>query len=109
MLKTALDALKEKMGKEISVIDIRGISVLADYYIITSGDNINQVHALVDNVQEKMHLCGFIPRSVEGYREGNWVLLDYNDIIINVFSKDDRRFFDLERIWRDGRFIDVED
>ncbi|MBQ9388025.1 MAG: ribosome silencing factor [Lachnospiraceae bacterium] len=106
MLDIACEALEEKKADDISVIDISKISVLADYYVITGGDNVNHVHALVDNVEEKLGRAGFSPRSTEGYREAKWVLLDYGDIIINVFSKEDRRFYDLERIWKDGVFVD---
>ncbi len=106
MLSVAYEALSEKKAKDITVIDIGHISTLADYFIITNGDNVPQVHALVENVQEKMYKAGYTCKSVEGFRSANWVLLDYGDIVIHVFSRDDRRFYDLERIWRDGKIIE---
>lgn len=109
MLKIAYDSLDEKSASDITVIDIEGVSSIADYYIITNGDNSRHVHALVENVQEKMYKAGFACHSVEGLKSANWVLMDYGDIVVNVFSREDRRWFDLERIWRDGRFLSTED
>ncbi len=108
MLKIAYDALDEKKAAEISVIDIAEVSSLADYYVITNGENSSHVQALVENVQEKMYKAGYACRSLEGYKAANWVLMDYGDIVVNVFSREDRRWFDLERIWRDGKFLTAE-
>ena len=108
MVKTAVAALQDKTGEDIRVIDISGVTVIADYFIIASGSNPNQVQALVDNVEEQMYKAGYDDPRVEGYNTASWVLLDYNDVIVHVFSQDDRLFYDLERIWRDGKEIDVD-
>ena len=108
MVKTAVAALQDKKGEDIRVIDISGVTVIADYFIIASGSNPNQVQALVDNVEEHMYKAGYDDPRVEGYNTASWVLLDYNDVIVHVFSQDDRLFYDLERIWRDGKEIDVD-
>ena len=108
MVKTAAAALQDKKGEDIRVIDISGVTVIADYFIIASGSNPNQVQALVDNVEEQMYKAGYDDPRVEGYNTASWVLLDYNDVIVHVFSQDDRLFYDLERIWRDGKEIDVD-
>ena len=108
MVKTAVAALQDKKGEDIRVIDITGVTVIADYFIIASGSNPNQVQALVDNVEEQMYKAGYDDPRVEGYNTASWVLLDYNDVIVHVFSQDDRLFYDLERIWRDGKEIDVD-
>ena len=108
MLKIAHSALEEKKAEEINIIDISEVSVIADYFIIASGTNTNQLQALVDNVEEKLYKAGYEPRQVEGHNT-NWVLLDYNDIIVHVFSKEDRLFYDLERIWRDGKVINIDE
>ena len=108
MVKTAVAALQDKKGEDIRVIDISGVTVIADYFIIASGSNPNQVQALVDNVEEQMYKAGYDDPRVEGYNTTSWVLLDYNDVIVHVFSQDDRLFYDLERIWRDGKEIDVD-
>lgn len=109
LVKAAYDALDSKKGENIKIIDISDVSVLADYFIIASGSNHNQVQALVDQVQEKLYQIGHEPIQIEGYRTGNWILMDYGDIIVHVFSKEDRLFYDLERIWRDGKDIEINE
>ena len=108
MAKLAYQALDEKLGEDIKVIDISGISVLADYFIIANGNNDSQVRALVENVEYVLSKEGFEPKQREGYGLGNWVLLDFGNIIVHVFDKENRLFYDLERIWRDGKSIDVD-
>lgn len=107
MVQIAVEAMKDKKAEDIRVIDISKISVIADYFVIASGNNNNQVQAIVDNVEEKLHMAGCTEPRVEGYNSASWILLDYNDVIVHVFSRDDRLFYDLERIWRDGVEIDI--
>ncbi len=107
--KAAYHALANKKGDDIKIIDISKISVLADYFIIASGNNKNQVQAMADHVQEELQKSEIEVRQIEGYQSGNWILMDYGDIIIHIFSSDDRLFYDLERIWRDGIGICVEE
>ena len=108
MAAKAVDALEDRKGEDIRVIDISEISTLADYFIIGSGTNINQVQALADSVQETLGREGFMTKNMEGYDSGNWILLDFGDIIVHVFDSENRLFYDLERIWRDGKLIDKE-
>ena len=109
MARIAYDALNEKKGEDIRAIQITEIASFADYFIIADGSNPSQITALVDNVEEKMSEAGFEPKRIEGVRNSNWVLMDYGDIIVHVFSKEDRLFYDLERIWKDGTELQVED
>ena len=109
MAKIACAALEEKKAEDLKVINIEEVSVLADYFIIASGTNKNQVQALVDNVEEALGKAGYQAKQVEGYQTANWILLDYGDIIIHVFDSENRLFYDLERIWRDGKSISVEE
>lgn len=109
MVKIAYDALDDKLAEDIKIIDIRSISVLADYFIIADGNNKNQVQAMVDNVQEELFKDGYEMKQMEGYREGNWILLDFGDIIIHIFDKENRLFYDLERIWKDGKEVSIEE
>lgn len=109
MARLAYQALDDKKGEDIAVIDIAGVSVLADYFLIAGGSNVNQVQAMADNVQEVLHKAGYPCRQVEGYQSGQWILLDFGDIVVHVFSREDRRFYNLERIWRDGKFLNKED
>lgn len=106
MVKLAVNALEEKKGEDIKVIDITGVSVLADYFIIASGTNKNQVQALVDNVEETLGRAGYEAKQIEGYQTANWILMDFRDIIVHIFDSENRLFYDLERIWRDGKLID---
>lgn len=108
MVKIAVNAMKDKKAEDVRVIDISKVTVIADYFIIANGSNTNQVQAIVDNVQEQLHKAGYTNPRVEGYQSASWILLDYNDVIIHVFSKEDRLFYDLERIWRDGIEVDAE-
>lgn len=109
MAKLAYHAMADKKAKDIRILDISEISVLADYFLIASGSNKNQVQAMVDQVQEELHKAGFRPKQVEGYQTANWILLDYGDIIVHVFDEENRLFYDLERIWRDGSVISEEE
>lgn len=108
MVKIAYDALTDKKAINPKIIDISNISVLADYFIIASGANEKQVQAMADNVCEKLAENGVQPRQTEGYHSGNWILLDFNDIIVHIFNHEDRLFYDLERIWRDGKSVEIE-
>lgn len=109
MAAIAIEALQDKKAIDLKVIDIKDVSVMADYFIIVSGSNKNQVQALADNAEEMLGKAGYNPRQVEGYRSANWILMDYQDIIIHIFSEEDRLFYDLERIWRDGKTIALEE
>ena len=102
-------ALDEKKGRDIKVIDIHDVSVIADYFVIASGSNQNQVQAMVDNVEEQLGRAGFEPKQVEGVRNSSWILMDYGDVIVHVFDEENRLFYDLERIWRDGKTLDMEE
>lgn len=109
MARIAWNALSDKKGEDIKIIDITGISVLADYFIIANGNSDSQVNALVDNVEEELYKAGYPLRQREGQASGSWVLLDFGDIIVHVFDKENRLFYDLERIWKDGKDISAED
>ncbi len=109
MANAAIAALEDKKAEDIKVIDISEISVLADYFIIASGSNKSQIQAMIDNVEEKLGRLGYEQKQVEGYDTANWILMDYKDVIIHVFDKENRLFYDLERIWRDGKLIEPEE
>ena len=109
IVKLAYDALEDKKGSNIKIIGLEGVSVIADYFVIANGENRNQVQALADFAEEKLGRAGINPTHVEGYQSAGWILLDYGDVIIHVFSKEDRAFYDLERIWRDGTIISPDE
>lgn len=107
MARIIYDALEDKKGEDIKVLNISEVSVLADYFVITSGNSDSQVKALVDSVEEKMHKNGFELKQQEGNASGTWVLLDYGDVIVHVFDKENRLFYNLERIWSDGKTVEM--
>ncbi len=109
MAKIAYAALEDKKAEDIRVIEIKDISILADYMIIANGTNSSQVQALVDNVEEELAKAGVSNKRIEGVKNASWVLMDYNDVIVHVFSREDRLFYDLERIWRDGKDVSREE
>lgn len=105
--KLAIQALEDKKAEDIKVIDISEVSVLADYFIIASGTNRSQIQALTDNVEEMLGKAGMAVKQIEGYDSANWILMDFGDIIVHIFDKENRLFYDLERIWRDGKSVDL--
>lgn len=109
MTKIALKALADKKGEDIKVIDISEVSVLADYFIIASGTNRSQIQALTDNVEEQLGRTGYQVKQIEGYDTANWILMDFGDIIVHIFDKENRLFYDLERIWRDGKKVEINE
>ena len=109
MAKIACHALSEKKAEDIQIIDISEVSVIADYFVIASASNSNQLQAMMDGAEEELYKAGFHCSQKEGNQNSSWILMDYKDIIIHLFSKEDRLFYDIERIWQDGKFITPED
>lgn len=109
MAGIAYRALDEKKAEDIRIIQISEISVMADYFVIANGTNQSQIQAMVENVQEKLGEAGYPVKRVEGNRSSTWVLLDYGDIVVHIFDQEDRLFYDLERIWSDGKTVSPED
>ena len=109
LVKKVVDALEDKKAEDITVIDIHGISSIADYFVIANGSNANQLAAMQDAVDESMYTNGVHSKQVEGNSNSTWILMDYQDIIVHLFSKEDRLFYDLERIWKDGKEISVDE
>ncbi len=109
MTKLALRALEDKKAQDIKVVDISDISTIADYFIIASGKNRSQIQAMCDNVEEVLGRAGISKKQTEGYQNANWILMDYGDIIVHIFDTENRLFYDLERIWRDGKEVNLEE
>ena len=107
--KVAYNALADKKGDNIKIIDISEISPIADYFIIADGTNQNQLQAMCDAEEEERYNAGCKLKQKEGNRNSTWILMDYGDVIVHVFSKEDRLFYDLERIWTDGKEVSVEE
>ena len=109
MTTLAIQALEEKKAEDIQIIDISEISAIADYFIIANGTNRSQIQALADSVEEKLGRAGVQFKQMEGYDTANWILMDFLDIVVHIFDKDNRAFYDLERLWRDGKQIPLSE
>lgn len=107
LVKAIYDAIDDKKGERITIIDISKVSIISDYFIIADGNNINQVQAICNNVDEAARKAGITEIVVEGYRTGNWILMDMGSVVVHIFNKEDRFFYDIERIWSDGEIIDI--
>ena len=108
ILKVINNAIEDRKGEDIRILDISGVTVMADYFVIASGNNKNQVQAIADSVNEAMIANKIELKATEGYNTAGWILMDYGDVIVHIFSKEERLFYDLERIWRDGKPIELE-
>lgn len=104
-VKQVYNALDSKKAIDIKIIDIKNVSFVADYFIIASASNTNQLEALQDEVDRIMHEKGIYPKQIEGSKNSSWILLDYSDFIVHLFTEEGRDYYDIERIWRDGIVI----
>jgi ribosome-associated protein len=107
-LKIALQALDSKKAIDIVAIDISEIASFAHHFLLCSGDSSRQIQAIADEVEMRLKENGVRPNHIEGYRNAEWVLMDYLDLVVHIFSKRAREYYDLERLWRDGRKLDVK-
>ena len=105
----AVKAIDGKKGLNIQVIRISDISVLADYMVIATGNSSTHVKVLADEVEYRLDEAGVSVSHIEGYRSNSWILLDYVDVIVHVFSEEAREFYDLDRLWQDGESIDISE
>lgn len=108
MAQLAIEALEDKKAEDIRIIDISQVTVIADFFIIAGGNNRSQIQALCDNVDEKLGKAGYPVKQIEGYDTANWVLMDFGDVIVHIFDKENRFLYDLERIWMDGKQLSKE-
>lgn len=107
IVNIAVLAAEDKKAGDITVLDIREVSIIADYFMICSGRANTQVRAIVESIQEKLEEEGVTALRREGFREGGWVLLDYGDVVVHVFQDAERRFYNLERLWGDAQVVGI--
>ena len=107
MLKIAANALNEKKAKELAAVKIDKLTVIAEYFLMCTATSSTHVRALADEVEYKLDQAGISVSHIEGYRSNSWILLDYIDVIVNVFDDEARDFYDLERLWQDGESVDL--
>ncbi len=108
LVKIIFQALDNKKAENIKIINISDISVMADYFIICSGDNKHQILAMQDAVEEALEKIEVIPKNIEGKNGDTWILMDYRDIVVHIFDSENRSFYDLERLWQDGKEVSLE-
>ena len=107
MVKLAIKALEDKKANDIQIIDITGVSTIADYFVIASGNTERQVKALCDEVDDELAKNGVFAKSVEGQAASGWVLMDFGDVIVNVFTSEMRDKYNIEKVWGDCEFVEL--
>jgi ribosome-associated protein len=104
-IESALRAASDKKAHDLVVLDLRPVATFTDYFLIASGTNARQVQAIADEITERLKREGTRAERIEGYKTAEWVLVDYGDFIVHIFEDKARRFYDLERLWREGRRV----
>jgi ribosome-associated protein len=99
-------AAEEKQAKNIRVLDLSDVTSFADYFVICSGTNSRQIQAIADEIHARLKKFGEYPSSIEGYQNAEWVLMDYGDYLVHIFSEKARLYYDLERLWRDAKTVE---
>ena len=102
-------ALDEKKAQDIKVLTVEGLTSITDYFVICTGSSTTQIKAVADFALEKCKEDGIIPKHIEGYRDANWILLDFGDVVVHVFHSEMRGFYSLERLWADAPVMDIEE
>ncbi|SFG31737.1 ribosome-associated protein [Lachnospiraceae bacterium C7] len=106
IVKKIATVLDEKKAIDVKVLDIMKVSTIADYFVLASGSNSNQLQAMVDIVEDEMVKCDVHSKRVEGDSSSSWILMDFGDVVVHLFSDEDREFYDLDRIWSDGEVVE---
>ena len=101
-------ALDEHLANDIKVIDIRHLTTISEYFVIADAKNDNQMKALQEAVEESLGKAGINPERIEGNRSEHWILMDFGEFVVHIFSREDREFYNIERIWSDGKMLDVD-
>jgi len=103
----AIQACLEKKAEELTILEMeKGSGAFTDYFVLCSGSNPRQVQAIADEVEMRLKTAGMPPTHIEGYRQAEWVLLDYVDFVVHVFSEKARKFYDLERLWKTAKRLE---
>lgn len=108
-LKNIVKVLDTKKAENIEVLGIRDLTVLADYFVIANGTSTTHTKTLADEVEFQLSQAGVKPARTEGHNGSNWIIIDYSDIIVHIFYKETREFYQLERLWADGEHVDAEE
>jgi ribosome-associated protein len=106
----AISACQEKKADEITILELeKNSGAFTDYFVVCSGTNPRQIQAISDEVELRLKRAGHYPNSIEGYKQAEWVLIDYVDFVVHIFSEAARRYYDLERLWKSAKKLDLKD
>ncbi|MCO0832631.1 ribosome silencing factor [Fructobacillus sp. W13] len=108
LLKTALAAIDNKHGEDLTALDMQGVSLLADYFVLASAGSARQAQAIAREVKEDVQEAGFEIDHIEGFDKANWIVLDMGDVIVHVFDEESRDFYHLDRLWFDAKEVDLD-
>jgi len=108
-LELALDAALDKKARDVVVLDLEGLCSFSDSFVICSGTSVRQTQSIADNIDEKLRQARIRPVHIEGYSEGGWILMDYLDFVVHIFTERTREFYDLERLWRAGKRREIRE
>lgn len=108
-LNLIVNILDKKQAEDIRVIEIKDISTISDYFVIANSKNLQHLNALVEDIDYEMGKNGYTQKKIEGNYTSGWVLIDFGEVILHIFDKENRLFYNLERMWKDGKEIDIAD
>ncbi|WP_018661380.1 ribosome silencing factor [Heyndrickxia acidiproducens] len=108
LLKTVVKACDDKRAEDIVVLNMQGISLIADYFLICNGNSDKQIQTIAREVKEKAEEAGCTVRRMEGFDEGKWILIDLGDIVAHIFNRDERNYYNLERLWGDAPSVNIQ-
>lgn len=108
LMEKIVNLADDKKAEDIRVLDISHLTTMADYFVICHGNSSTQMKAIADEIEEKLKDDGYLPSSKEGFNSAFWILMDYGDVIVHVFSRESREFYGIENLWADAESIDVE-
>ena len=106
-LRVAVEATRDKKALDIVVLDLRGLASFTDYFLICAGSSRRQIETIADEVEEKLGKAKRKPSHIEGYPRGDWILMDYVDFVVHIFTPTSRAYYDLERLWGDAKRLAV--
>jgi ribosome-associated protein len=107
-LKIAVTAADDKKAHDLVALDISEIASFASYFLFCTGDSSRQMQSIADEIESRLKVAGLRPAHIEGYQNAEWILIDCSDLVVHIFSKTARIYYDLERLWRDGKKLDIE-
>lgn len=109
LIKVVVEALENKKTEDIKIVKVEGLTTITDYFVIATANSTTQVKAAADEVEFKLKQLSIEPNKIDGYQNAEWIALDYFQVIVHVFNRDTREFYSLEKLWRDGSIVNVEE